>query len=217
MSIKRGRFIVVEGLEGAGKSTAIKTIKRFLMDQHIEFTLTREPGGTHLGEAVRQLIKEAPTDEPLDSRAELLLFYAARTQLLAQVIEPALQKGVWVLADRFELSSFAYQGGGRKLDERMLHALSAFCVRENQPDVIIFLDIKPEQGLERAFKRGKLDRIEQESLSFFNDVYSSYHKHLKSMNNVIMIDASKPLVVVENSIRTKLQHYLAEHAISIVN
>lgn len=212
MSMKPGRFIVVEGLEGAGKTTAMKTIKRLLAELHIDVMTTREPGGTFVGEAVRHLIKESPITEPLDSRTELLLFYAARVQLLEQVIKPALHRGSWVLADRFELSSFAYQGGGRKLDERMLQSLSTFCVRDCQPDLIVFLDIKPEQGLERALKRGKLDRIEQESLDFFNDVYASYHKYIKTLTNVIMIDASKPLMVVQNMIRAELHHAISTAA-----
>ncbi|MDP3704670.1 MAG: dTMP kinase [Legionellaceae bacterium] len=209
MSIKPGRFIVVEGLEGAGKTTAMKTIKRMLAELQLDFITTREPGGTFVGETVRQIIKKSPIDEPLDSRSELLLFYAARVQLLEQVIKPALGRGSWVLADRFELSSFAYQGGGRRLDERMLQSLSSFCVGDCQPDLIVFLDLKPEQGLERALKRGKLDRIEQESLNFFNDVYAGYHKHIKTLTNVIMIDASKSLPIVQNMIRTELHHAIS--------
>jgi len=206
MNVKPGRFIVVEGLEGAGKTTAMKTIKRLLAELQFDVVTTREPGGTFVGEAVRQVIKESPATEPLDARTELLLFYAARVQLLEQVIKPALRSGRWVLADRFELSSFAYQGGGRHVDERMLQSLSAFCVGDCQPDLIVFLDIDPQQGLERAMMRGKLDRMEQESLAFFNDVYTSYHRYIKALPNVIVIDASKPLSVVQTMIRTELHH-----------
>lgn len=212
MSSKTGRFIVVEGLEGAGKTTAMKTIKRVLAELELDFITTREPGGTSTGEAIRRIIKESPEMELLDPRAELLLFYAARVQLLEQVIKPALERGCWVLADRFELSTFAYQGGGRRLDERMLHALSSFCVQDCRPDVIIFLDIKPEIGLQRALKRGKLDRIEQESLHFFNDVYASYHKHIKTLDNVIIVDASEPLGIVQHNIKSKLNHVLTSVA-----
>ncbi len=202
----KGRFIVIEGLEGAGKSTAISTIKRYLNDLNIELLTTREPGGTHVGEVARHLIKE-PSSEPLDPRAELLLFYASRVQLIEQIIRPALMDGRWVLADRFELSTLAYQGGGRKLDHAMIHQLSSFCVKNMQPDLIIFLDIKPELGLQRVQKRGKFDRIEQEKLSFFNDVYQSYHHHIKTMDNVVIVDASKPLPVVRNLIRSAIENY----------
>ncbi|MDF1757883.1 MAG: dTMP kinase [Legionellaceae bacterium] len=206
MDIKPGRYIVVEGLEGAGKTTAMKTIKRFLAENDIEFVTTREPGATIVGESVRNLIKDPAVKDYMDPRTELLLFYAARIELLEQVIKPALKKGQWVLSDRCELSSFAYQGGGRKIDEKMLYSLSDFCVKDCLPDLMVFLDIKPEQGLERAKRRGKLDRIEQESLDFFRDVYDSYHKHLKNIKNVAIIDAKKPLPIVQNIIREKLSH-----------
>lgn len=209
MNVTPGRFIVIEGLEGAGKTTAIKTIKRMLTELEIEFITTREPGGTHVGESVRQIVKATIPDEPLDPRAELLLFYAARVQLIEQVIKPALERGCWVLADRFELSSYAYQGGGRGLDINMLRALSSFCVKACQPDVIVFLDVEPELGLARALKRSQLDRMEQESLAFFRDVYASYHQHIKTMPQVICIDANHSLPVVQHSLRTKLNHVFA--------
>ncbi len=136
--IERGKFIVVEGLEGAGKSTALQTIKRYLERFVPELLLTREPGGTRVGEHVRQLLKERVEGEALEPRCELLLFYAARVQLLEQVIRPALSQGTWILADRFELSTFAYQGGGRKLDKHMIQHLSAFCLQGFKPDLILF-------------------------------------------------------------------------------
>jgi len=211
---KKGHFIVVEGLEGAGKSTALTTIKRFLAEHDIELISTREPGGTRVGEVARTLIKEIVPDEPLDPRTELLLFYAARVQLLEQIIHPALTRGCWVLADRFELSTLAYQGGGRKLDQQVIAVLSAFCLNQFQPDLIIFLDVTPEKGLQRARMRGKTDRIEQESLVFFEDVYNSYHEQMKSMNNVALIDASQPLSVVQHLIRKTLKDYMMNHAIT---
>jgi dTMP kinase len=211
MTLKAGHFIVVEGLEGAGKSTALNTIKRFLAERVPELITTREPGGTRVGEAARQLIKETVALEPLDARTELLLLYASRVQLLEQVIRPALHRGCWVVGDRFELSTWAYQGGGRQLDLDMIARLSAFCVKDIKPDLIIFLDISPEQGLRRALKRGKADRIEQESLDFFTNVYNSYHHYIKSMPNVVIIDANKPLAVVQNLICSALENYVADH------
>ncbi len=208
MMSKRGHFIVLEGLEGAGKSTALHTIKKFLAAFEAEIITTREPGGTRVGEVARQLIKESIASEPLDSRSELLLLYASRVQLLECVIRPALDKGCWVVADRFELSTWAYQGGGRKLDREMIAHLSSFCLHDLKPDLIIFLDISPQQGLIRALKRGKADRIEQESLLFFTDVYNAYHAKIKSMDNVVVIDASKPLGVVQNLIRSALERYI---------
>lgn len=211
---KQGKFIVVEGLEGAGKSTAIQTIKQFLENIAPELLLTREPGGTRVGEVVRNLIKEKVEGEVIDPRVELLMLYAARVQLLEQVIHPALNRGCWVLADRFELSTYAYQGGGRHLDKQIISFLSSFCVKNLKPDLIVFLDIEPLQGLRRVKQRGVVDRIEQESLSFFTDVYNCYHEMIKSMNNVICIDASQPLEIVQKSIITQLNLFITDNAIA---
>lgn len=212
MMLNSGRFIVVEGLEGAGKSTALEVIKQVLTPHIPELVITREPGGTRVGEVARGLIKETFPDEPLDPRAELLLFYAARVQLIEQVIRPALKRGAWVLADRFELSTLAYQGGGRKLSSTMIEHLSTFCIQNIKPDLIIFMDVAPEQGMQRVVARGETDRIEQESMVFFNKVYNSYHDHIKRMDNVVMIDASKPLSDVQHSIRCALEKYMLDHA-----
>lgn len=204
-----GRFIVVEGLEGAGKSTAIKTIKHYLEPLVPDLLLTREPGGTRVGEAVRQLIKEHIVDEVLDPRTELLLLYAARVQLIEQIIRPALKRGCWVLADRFELSTFAYQGGGRELDINMINYLSGFCLQQFKPDLIFFLDLKPEQGLLRVKERGEVDRIEQESIAFFHRVYEAYLQTINLMDNVVKIDASQPLELVQQAIIYQLEKFYA--------
>ncbi|WP_419421059.1 dTMP kinase [Legionella sp. D16C41] len=207
-----GQFIVVEGLEGAGKTTAIETIKHYLQDKVKKVIVTREPGGTYIGEKIRTLIKEAIADEPLDSRSELLLLYAARVQLIQNVIQPALARGEWVIADRFELSTYAYQGGGRGISQAILDSLSEFCLDKLQPNLTIFLDISPKQGLERANSRGQTDRIEQESLSFFNRVYQAYQQKLKLTKKVVIIDASMPLESVQQAICLQLKIFLDENA-----
>lgn len=208
----KGRCIVIEGLEGAGKSTALQTVKRFLTEHGVnDIITTREPGGTRVGETARRLIKETVSEEPLDPRAELLLLYASRVQLLECVIRPALLRGSYVLADRFELSTFAYQGGGRGLPLTMIQELSTFCLKGFKPDLIFFLDISPAEGLRRALKRSKADRIESEALAFFNDVYRSYHEHIKTLRQVVIIDASRPLLAVQHQICEALQQYLIEN------
>jgi dTMP kinase len=210
--MRRGRFIVIEGLEGAGKSSALQTIKQYLEPVIPKILYTREPGGTRVGELVRSMIKEKVPEQPMDPRAELLLLYAARVQLIETVIRPALNAGTWVISDRFELSSFAYQGGGRGLDKQMIAHLSSFCIKNIQPDLILFLDISPEQGLERVHKRGKTDRIEQESLSFFREVCQGYHDHIKTMSNVVCLDASQPMHLVQESILIQVKAFLSnEH------
>lgn len=199
-----GKYIVVEGLEGAGKTTAMKTVKRFLTEHEINYITTREPGATVVGENIRNILKDELAKENLDSRTELLLFYAARIELITHIIKPALESGKYVISDRFELSSFAYQGGGRKIPFDIIDALSKFCVGDLRPDLIIFLDISPNIGIERAKARGNLDRIEQESAEFFENVYNSYHNCLKRYKNVVKIDASLPLSVVQRMIKEKL-------------
>lgn len=211
--INRGHFIVVEGLEGAGKTSAIQTLKQVLTARGKTCISTREPGGTAMGEVIRGLIKNTIPDEPLDARAELLLFYAARVQLFEQVIRPALQGGIWVLADRFELSTFAYQGGGRQLDQSMIKALSTFCLKDFQPDLILFLDLPPKLGFERVHKRGPIDRIEQESMSFFNAVHASYQEQIKALPNVVCIDATQEMNTVQQAIRQQFESYLNKDAL----
>ncbi|PJD93650.1 MAG: dTMP kinase [Legionella sp.] len=209
----RGQLVVVEGLEGAGKSTAITTLQGILQEHGLDMITTREPGGTILGETVRSLLKQT-SEEAMDPRAELLLFYAARVQLLETVIKPALAKGTWVLADRCDLSSFAYQGGGRGMSELMLQRLSEFCVGHLQPDLLFYLDISPEIGLQRAKDRGMLDRIEQESIHFFNDVHAAYHRYLKRMPAAVFIDACQPLINVQEALKVAMNHYLNDHYVS---
>lgn len=208
--MKPGKFIVVEGSEGAGKSTAIKIIENYLKPLLPALVVTREPGGTRIGEAVRTVVKEN-TDELMDKKAELLLMYAARVQLVSQVIQPALQKGDWVLSDRFELSTYAYQGGGRGISFDLIQRLSELCLQGFKPDLTLFMDIKPELGLERMRKRGEPDRIEQEPLTFFNQVYQAYHQAIRTMTNVVIIDASQPLEAVKQSIITHIDAFINEH------
>ena len=205
-----GHFIVVEGLEGAGKSTAVDSIKHFLANHVDGYIATREPGGTRVGDAVRQLIKQVSEDELLDPRAELLLLYASRIQLVERVIKPALNKGLWVLADRFELSTFAYQGGGRGLDLQMIEQLSSFSLDGFAPNLIIFLDVSPELGLSRVLKRGAADRIERESLVFFTAVYNAYREKIKSMRNVVVIDGSQSMEQVQRAVVDALTQYMHE-------
>jgi len=211
--ISPGKFIVVEGLEGAGKSTAIQTIKNFLSKIAPAVIVTREPGGTTIGEKLRDIIKDASSGEILNERSELLLMYAARVQLVEQVIKPAIQQGTWVIADRFELSTYAYQGGGRGINKTVLDDLSTICLGSFKPDLILFLDVRPKQGLERVKKRGAFDRIEQESLDFFTRVYTAYHQTIKNMPNVRIIDASAPVNIVRRNIVNQLSSFLQHNAI----
>lgn len=207
--IKSGRFIVVEGLEGAGKSTAIETLRQQLANMGEQLVITREPGGTRLGEKLRALVKE--DDDAIEPLSELLMIYAARVQLLEQVIRPALAKGQWVISDRFELSTYAYQGGGRCINPQVIDQLSMICLQGFKPDLIIYLDISPEQGLDRVQLRGTPDRIEQESLSFFNRVHQCYLDKISAMDNVRIVDARLPINDVQESVMNQFTSFLQHH------
>lgn len=163
----RGKFITLEGPEGAGKSTHLARLAEALRARGIEVLTTREPGGTPLCEAVRGLLQFNAAGEAPQTRAEVLLFLASRAQLVAQVIEPALARGVWVLCDRFCDSTFAYQGYGRGLELAQLRALNAFATGALMPDLTLLLDIPEAESARRLAKRkGPVDRFEQEQAAF---------------------------------------------------
>lgn len=201
----QAKFIVVEGLEGAGKSTAIAFVKQQLEQQNIQPVCTREPGGTPLAERLRELVKQVQQGEVVAPQTELLLMYAARMQLICNVIKPALAAGQWVLADRHDMSSRAYQGGGRQLDEQFIDQLRSAVLGDLRPDLTLYLDIDPAIGLERARQRGELDRIEQEQLAFFQRTRQKYLQIAHTEPNIAIIDASQPLAGVQQQLTLALQ------------
>ncbi|WP_454780911.1 dTMP kinase [Legionella sp. WA2022007384] len=208
MASSTGKLIVIEGLEGAGKSTAINTVIELLAKRHIKTITTREPGGTVIGEILRDLIKNPEYRDILDDRSELLLLYTARIQLLEEVIKPSLRQGIWVIADRFELSTMAYQGGGRGLDQTMVNQLSSFALKGFKPDLTLYLDISPEEGMIRVKSRGEVDRIEQQSIDFFHRVHESYIHYVERCANTVTIDARRPLYEVQQSIQNVMNEFI---------
>lgn len=204
MSQKTAKFIVIEGLEGAGKSSAVALVKQ-LITQHTGQSpvCTREPGGTPLAERIRDLVKIADATDPLCDEAECLLIYAARAQLIANVIKPALAQEQWVLGDRHNLSSLAYQGGGRGLMP-LVQTLSDACLQGFRPDLTLYLDIEPSLGLKRAASRGALDRIEQQALAFFERARQTYLQLAQEDDSILIIDASQALAKVHQDIATAL-------------
>ena len=202
------KFIVIEGLEGAGKSTAIGHIMSVLNTHNIQNVVsTREPGGTPLAEAMRALVKEAHADEELTIQSELLLMYAARSQLVERVIKPALASGQWVVGDRHDLSSEAYQGGGRGLKDIMAPIKDAV-LGDFKPDLTLYLDIDPTLGLSRAQARGELDRIEQNALSFFQRAREVYLEAARNDSSVVKIDASQSIDKVAQDIEDALVSFI---------
>jgi thymidylate kinase len=204
-----GKFIVIEGLEGAGKTTAINTVATILNQHNIDdLQFTREPGGTPIAEALRNIIKNGLDNEFLTDKAELLMLYAARIQLIENVIKPSLKLGKWVIGDRHDLSTQAYQGGGRQLNTVFIETLKNQVLGDFKPDLTLYLDIDPEIGLMRAKSRGKLDRIEQQSLPFFKRIRQRYLELAKQDSTIITIDAEKPMANVVKQIEQILVTWL---------
>ncbi len=204
----KARFITLEGIEGVGKSTNLQFITRCLDEFGITWTVTREPGGTPLAEQIRKLLLDQH-QEPMAEVTELLLIFAARAQHLAQVIEPALASGGWVVSDRFTDATYAYQGGGRGLNSETISALENLVQGERRPDLTLILDLDPIAGLARAKKRANLDRFEQEEISFFTRVRQSYlQRAAAEPDRCVVIDASKPLPEVQRNIKEQLIKYL---------
>lgn len=203
-----GKFIVIEGLEGAGKSSVIDIVKHIVCQRGHSCITTREPGGTPMAEAIRECVKHE-WQENVSEETELMLMYAARRQLLVNVIQPALEKGQWVIGDRHDLSSLAYQGGGRQIDADKLDALRQLCLQGFKPDLTLYLDVDPAEGLKRARGRGELDRIEKSGLAFFQRTRERYLQLAHSDERVHIIDAMQPMEMVHNDVRTTLEAYLS--------
>ncbi len=195
-----GLFITLEGPEGAGKSTNRDYLALQLRAAGLDVVLTREPGGTPLAERIREVLL-APSDEPMNADAELLLMFAARAQHIAQVIRPALQRGAVVLCDRFTDATYAYQGGGRGLAVERIATLERFVQGELQPDLTLVFDLPIEVGLARASARGRLDRFEQEGRAFFDAVRSAYlARAATDTQRYRIVDASQSLAEVQQAL-----------------
>lgn len=171
--MNRGIFITIEGVEGVGKSTNIEFIKQYLGNLNIDYLVTREPGGTLLAENIRDLLLSIGDDSPVEL-CELLLIFSARAQHIEKVIEPALKGGTWVICDRFTDATYAYQGGGRGMNAKLISELETMVQGSLRPDLTIILDLDPETGLSRARNRGELDRFEKEHVDFFMKVREVY-------------------------------------------
>ncbi|WCG84586.1 dTMP kinase [Pectobacterium sp. A5351] len=211
------KFIVIEGLEGAGKTTARNIVVETLRSHGVkEVVFTREPGGTPLAEKLRELIKQGMTDEKVTDKAEVLMLYAARVQLVDNVIKPALANGQWVIGDRHDLSSQAYQGGGRGIDQQLLRSLRDTVLGDFRPDLTLYLDLSPAIGLQRARQRGELDRIEQESLAFFERTRARYQELAAEDDSILTIDASQSIDAVSADIQAALQQWLQQQGLSPV-
>ena len=203
----RGKFIVVEGLEGAGKSSVIGLIVQALKGAGKRVEQTREPGGTPMAEAIRECVKH-DWDEAVSEETELLLMYAARGQLLTNKILPSLDAGAWVVGDRHDLSSQAYQGGGRGVSGKTMSAISDIALKGFKPDLTLYLDVEPAVGLERARGRGELDRIEQAGLAFFERTRAKYLSLAKQDESIVVVSAMQPMEKVHQDVIAIINDYV---------
>ena len=205
----QGKFITVEGSEGVGKSSNLAYIEDYLSNAGINIVRTREPGGTALSEAIRELLLDARQRSMCDD-TELLLMFAARAQHLAEVIRPALAAGQWVLCDRFTDATYAYQGGGRGVPMERIRVLEEWVQGELRPDHTLLLDMPVAAGLERAGARSEPDRFEQEQHAFFERVRKTYLVRAQAEpGRIHVIDASPTLDKVQAQIATVLQQIVS--------
>lgn len=205
ITVTTGQFITIEGTEGVGKSTCMHFIENWLKKEGVDLVVTREPGGTELGEKLREVLLDAKEQSMCDD-TELLLMFAARAQHLQEVIFPALEAGKWVLCDRFTDSTYAYQGGGRGIKMSRIAELEKWVQGDRRPDMTLILDLPIEVGLERAGKRGAPDRFELEKHDFFNNVRDTFLTLAKANSGRYkVIDAAPAIHEVQKSIQSVLE------------
>ncbi len=201
------KFITLEGIDGAGKSTQLEWITQYFESKGIPLVVTREPGGTPLGEELRHCLLNK--DWSIHAETEALLMFAARREHLHQVILPSLANGNWVISDRFTDASFAYQGGGRQLEHTKLEILEKWVSNMIQPDLTLYLDVPPILGKERTSRIKPADRFEKEQQDFFERVRSTYIERAHQYpERIQVIDASQSLEAVQQSITQSLQNLL---------
>lgn len=203
-----GRLLTLEGIEGGGKSTHLPYIRQFLEAAEKSVVVTREPGGTPLGEALRTVLLQ-PKYGILTADAELLLIFAARAEHLASVITPALREGCWVVCDRFTDATYAYQGGGRHIPEARIAVLEEWVQGEIRPDLTLVFDVPVQLGLERVARRGEQDRFEREGLEFFERVRRAYlQRAAHDPTRCRVIDSSGSVEAIRASIAAILGEWL---------
>ncbi len=213
--MKFGKFITIEGSEGAGKSTALRFIQEYFANKAIEVVYTREPGGTPLAEEIRQVLLSPHHTEKMSSITELLLMFASRAQHIHQLIQPALQAGKWVISDRFVDATYAYQGYGRQVNMQEIATLDRLVVERYYPNLTLLLDISPSLGMERAMRRGtQQDRIEQERMDFFERVRLGYLSRAEQdPGRIKIVNAEQPLAEVRANIESILDAFMLEAAL----
>jgi len=198
-----GKFITFEGIDGAGKSTHLAWAAELLRGRGVSVVVTREPGGTILGEKLRQILLNG--DQRIHPETEALMMFSARRQHLEEVIRPALQRGDWVLCDRFTDASFAYQGGGRGVEKQKLEELERWVHPDLQPDLTLLFDVSAELGQSRVERIKSPDRFEREDVGFFSRVRNAYLERLKQWpKRMVRIDGSKSVAEIQLEIEQRI-------------
>lgn len=205
-----GKFISIEGIEGAGKSTQLSFIRDFLETRGKRVVVSREPGGTELGEQIRELLL-APREDGMSEDAELLLMFAARAEHIHQVIKPALERGDWVLCDRFVDATFAYQGGGRGIDQNRIETISDWTLKGLETDLTLLFDLPVAVGQSRVIKRQQeKDRFEQEKAAFFEKIRDCYLQRAEAEPlRIKCIDASRDIEAIQSQLSEILTELLS--------
>ncbi|MPQ55912.1 dTMP kinase [Duganella sp. FT27W] len=206
--MRHNKFITFEGIDGAGKSTHIAFVSKYLQDRGIDLVSSREPGGTQLGEKLRELVLH----ETMHLETEALLMFASRREHIAQVIAPALARGAWVISDRFTDASFAYQGGGRGMDLAKLDALEQWVHPHLQPDLTLLFDVPLEVARARLDATRTLDKFEQEKTDFFASTRNEYLRRAAQFpQRFRLVDSTRTIAEIEVEITAILDELLAQH------
>ena len=202
----RGKFITLEGIEGSGKSTSLDTISKSLETHNIEFIVTKEPGGGPLGKDLRKMLLDKKTS--ISSEVELLLMMADRKNHIDNIVEPSLEKGIWVISDRYLDSSYAYQGGGRQIDVSKIDLLTEL-LKLPIPDLTLLFDLSPEIALQRAKNRSELDRFESEPMDFHQRIREAYLTLANdNIERYVVIDATKDIQNVKDQVQKQLNQFI---------
>ncbi|WP_343154620.1 dTMP kinase [Buchnera aphidicola (Pseudoregma panicola)] len=208
----KSKFIVLEGIEGSGKTEMSRYLKKILKKKNIKKIISvRQPGSTIISEKLRSILKTEVKNEKIYNKTEILLFYASRIQLLKNKIFPYLKKGYWVISDRHNLSTIAYQTVYKKNNKKIIKILSNILIKNMDPDLTIYFDTLPIIGLNRISTRKNIDRIEKRSINFFLKVRKNYIKEIKKISKKIIINASLDKEYVKKTLKKKIIFWLKKN------
>lgn len=206
-NLKRGLFIVLEGPDGSGKSSIAHFMAEYLQEKGHQIEFSREPGGTKIGEKIRDIILDVGNEE-MGNEAEALLYAASRAQHVTEKIRPTIESGKDLICERFYYSSLVYQGIGRKLGVDVVKHFNEFAIQGIYPDLVIFLDIDPEKALLRKENSGALDRLENENIRFHQEVYKGYKEIIEILPEISVVNADRPIEVIYDDVKVLINNII---------